>query len=122
MYENNSVNLGEISVDFTALPYNEGVINISIGDWNMLWLPSIAEKRLSAYLSENELEADAAVISEKASFDDEITEMILEIKDLEDLVILNNDEVFWLDDADVNVLESHDTQQRIRLKIRAGRN
>lgn len=122
VYENNSVNLGEISVDFTALPYNEGVINISIGDWNMLWLPSIAEKRLSAYLSENELEADAAVISEKASFDDEITEMILEIKDLEDLVILNNDEVFWLDDADVNVLESHDTQQRIRLKIRAGRN
>lgn len=97
-YKNNSVKSENISVHFETLPYNEGVITLKIGETDLLWLPSITEKRLDEYFELDPVCDANIVVMNDLFYMDRFEEKIMAFPSLKQVILCNNKDATWLDD------------------------
>ncbi|MBR4879812.1 MAG: ComEC/Rec2 family competence protein, partial [Clostridia bacterium] len=98
-YKNNVVKSENINVGFETLPYNDGIITLSIGETDILWLPSITENRMTEYFETDSVkDADIVVIGD-LYYMNKFKDKIMDFPSLEHVIICNNKDATWINDT-----------------------
>ena len=117
-YKNNSVSSENISVHFETLPYNEGVMTLKIGETDLLWLPSITEKRLDEYFEVKAIrDADIVIIGD-LYYMNRFEEKINAFPSLKKIILCNTKYASWLDDSeDITITQTSGEDIKLILPI-----